>query len=47
MKNGEQVQSTVGPLDNDLIFHGKFPEKVKDRDYSIQKKFFDKIEIVG
>ena len=47
LKNGDKVESTVGPFNNDLIFHGKFPENIKDRDYTIQKKAFDNIEIVG
>jgi len=47
LKNGEEVQSTVGPFHKNLIFHGKFPEDIKHKHYSIQKKYFDKIEIVG
>jgi hypothetical protein len=47
LKNGEKVESTVGPFHNDLIFHGEFPENIKDRDYKLQKKAFDNIQIVG
>lgn len=47
LKNGEKVESTVGLFYQNLIFHGKFPEDIQNKDYSIQKKYFDTIEIVG
>jgi hypothetical protein len=47
LKNGDKVKSTVGKLYNDLVFFGKFPERVANADYQIQKKYFDSIEITS
>ena len=47
LKNGNKVKATVGKFFNDLIFHGKdLSENIKYSHYSIQKKYFDKLEIV-
>lgn len=47
MKNGEKVQSSIGSFYGDIIFFGKLPEKFRFTHYSIQKKCFDKIKIIG
>ena len=47
LKNGEKIHSTVGKYYDDLIFHGKFPSKIADNNYTIQIKNFDKIEIIA
>jgi hypothetical protein len=47
LKNGDKIQSAAGPFYNDIIFHGKFPENIRYRHYSIQIRAFDNVEIVG
>ena len=47
LKNGDKVESTVGPFYNDLIFNGKFPDSIANANYAIQKKAFDTVQIVG
>ena len=47
LKNGERVESSVGPLYKSLVFHGEFPKEVADKDWRIQLKYIDKVEIVG
>lgn len=46
MKNGQKVKSSVGKFHGGLIFHGDFPENIQHIDYLIQKKHFEKIQIV-
>lgn len=47
LKTGEKVESTVGKLYKNPVFHGEFPKDIQNKDYSMQKKYFDTIEIVG
>ncbi len=47
LKNGEKVKSSVGKFYNDLIFHGKLPSGIQYSHYSIQKKQFEKIQILN
>jgi hypothetical protein len=47
LKNGKKVEASVGKFYNDIIFHGDFPEEIEYKDYTLQLKEFDKIEIVN
>jgi hypothetical protein len=46
--DGKCVKASVGSFYNDLIFNAAFPnESTKHTHYSIQKKYFELIKIVG
>jgi len=47
MKNGSKIKSSVGKSYDDLVFHGDFPKEIQGSNYRIQKKSFDKIEIIS
>lgn len=47
LKNGDKIKCSVGKFYGDIIFHGDLPKDIQNSHYSVQKKAFEKIEIIN